>query len=62
VEMWHLGTWSVVVVGVGWGLGLGILEIFSNLHESMVLWRRGSQQVHPPVTFAAVGAGCWQLN
>ena len=34
--MWHLGTWAVDMVGwVGLGLGLGILEVSSNLNDSM---------------------------
>ena len=32
-KTWPLGTWSVGMVG----LGLGILEVFSNLNDSLIL-------------------------
>lgn len=34
-EMWHLQAWSVGTVGEGWGWTLGVLEVFSNLNDSM---------------------------
>lgn len=39
--MWHTGTWS----GHGGGvLGLEILEVFSNLHSSVILLGDATQQ------------------
>jgi len=35
VWMWHWGTWLVGTVGMGWWLGWLILEVFSNLDDSM---------------------------
>jgi len=32
-----LRTWSVGTVGMGWRLDQVILEIFSNLHDSVIL-------------------------
>ena len=33
-----LRTWSVGMVGVGWWLDFVILEIFSNLNDSVILF------------------------
>ena len=32
----HLGTWSVGAVGIGWWLDLVIIEVFSNLSDSVI--------------------------
>ena len=37
-SMWHLGTWSVGMVGMSWCLGFMILVVFSNLNDSVILW------------------------
>ena len=38
VEMWHLGMWPVGIMGWdGMGLDVGIVEVFSNLGDSMIL-------------------------
>ena len=37
VWMWHWGTWSVGMMGMGWWLDWMILEVFSNLNDSMIL-------------------------
>ena len=37
VWMWHWGTWSVGMMGMGWRLDWMILEVFSNLNDSMIL-------------------------
>ena len=34
-----LRTWSVGMVGMGWRLDQVILEVFSNLNDSVILWR-----------------------
>ena len=36
IEMWHWGTWSAGIVGMDWDWM--VLEVFSNLDDSMVLW------------------------
>lgn len=51
-EMWHLGTGAVGMVG--WvGLLLWILEIFSNLNDSMTLRLAAAT--------ARMAAQCWWL-
>ena len=37
VWMWHWGTWSVGMVGMGWWLDQMILEVFSSPTDSTVL-------------------------
>ena len=34
-----LRMWSVGMVGMGWRLDQVILEVFSNLNDSVILWR-----------------------
>ena len=38
VELWHWGTWAVGTVRVGWQLDLVILEVFSDLNDTMTVW------------------------
>lgn len=35
VEMWYVGRWSVVLVGVGWRWAWGVSEVFSNPRGSV---------------------------
>lgn len=46
VEMWHCGVWSVGMVGVGLGLDLVTLEIFSNGYDSMINRKGRSERAH----------------
>ena len=39
VQPWHLGPWFGRPGGVGLGLDLVILEVFSNFNDSMILTR-----------------------
>ena len=39
VWMWHWGTWLMGMVGVDWWLDQLILEVFSNLHDCVILWQ-----------------------
>jgi len=35
--MWHMGRWTLGMVGMCWQLDLGIIEVFSSLNGSMCL-------------------------
>jgi len=43
------GTWRqglAGMVGLGWRLDLMIIEVFSNLNDSVILWWRGTGWTH----------------
>ena len=48
VWMWHLGRGLAGMGVLGWRLDLMIFEIFSNLHDSMKQWWKGSGCEEPP--------------
>jgi len=54
VEMWRWRTWLMDVAGMGLGLDEMILEVFSNLYNSMILWFCYSD--------TSLGADPWIVN